>query len=110
MTAEKPDKQQLPESSSEKSGDQQKSNEDIPIVKELQDTQNEPEDETDTQIQRLAKSIKLEEAVKDDGGDKPSQQSAEEKSSKKSQSDGDGEASTSDSTADGNGDNSSDDI
>lgn len=43
---------------------------DIPIVKELQDTQTQPEDDTEIQIQKLAKSIKVDEAVKEDTDEK----------------------------------------
>lgn len=41
------------------------STEDIPIVKELQQNPTQPEDDTEIQIQRLAKSIKLDDAVKE---------------------------------------------
>lgn len=45
--------------------DSDNTDDDIPIVKELQPNANQAEEDTEIQIQRLAHSIKLDDAVKD---------------------------------------------
>jgi len=51
------------------SKDDDNSDDDIPIVKELQANPNQAEDDTEIQIQRLANSIKLDDCIKDGGDD-----------------------------------------